>query len=105
MLDDVRRHVALSHDSADGLEVTPMLLLGQPSIGKTHFARQMAKLIGTGMNLVSMGSLTDGWLLSGSASQWKGARPGKVFASLVDGRYANPITVIDEIDKPASDAQ
>lgn len=105
VLDDVRRHVALSHDSADGLEVTPMLLLGSPGIGKTHFARQMADLIGTGMNLVSMGSLTAGWLLSGSASQWKGAKPGKVFESLVDGKYANPVIVIDEIDKAASDAQ
>ena len=105
VLDDVRRHVALSQDSADGLEVTPMLLLGRPGIGKTHFARQMADLIGTGMNLVAMGSLTAGWLLSGSASQWKGARPGKVFESLVDGRYANPVIVIDEIDKAASDAQ
>ncbi|ABM35681.1 AAA family ATPase [Polaromonas naphthalenivorans] len=105
VLDDVRRHVALSHDSTDGLEVTPMLLLGQPGIGKTHFARQVADLIGTGMNLVSMGSLTAGWLLSGSASQWKGAKPGKVFESLVDGRYANPVIVIDEIDKAASDAQ
>ena len=105
VLDDVRRHVALSHDSSDGLEVTPMLLLGQPGIGKTHFAKQLADLIGTGMNLVSMGSLTAGWLLSGSASQWKGAKPGKVFESLVDGRYANPVIVIDEIDKAASDAQ
>lgn len=105
VLDDVRRHVALSHDSTDGLEVTPMLLLGAPGIGKTHFARQMAGLIGTGMNLVSMGSLTAGWLLSGSASQWKGAKPGKVFESLVDGQYANPVIVIDEIDKAASDAQ
>lgn len=105
VLDDVRRHVALSHDTSDGLEVTPMLLLGQPGIGKTHFAKQLADLIGTGMNLVSMGSLTAGWLLSGSASQWKGAKPGKVFESLVDGRYANPVIVIDEIDKAASDAQ
>lgn len=105
VLDDVRRHVALSQDSSDGLEVTPMLLLGEPGIGKTHFAKQLADLIGTGMNLVSMGSLTAGWLLSGSASQWKGAKPGKVFESLVDGRYANPVICIDEIDKAASDAQ
>ena len=105
VLDDIKRHVALSQDSADGLEVTPMLLLGMPGIGKTHFARQMADLIGTGMNLVSMGSLTAGWVLSGSASQWRGAKPGKVFESLVDGRYANPVIVIDEIDKAASDAQ
>ena len=52
-----------------------------------------------------MSSMTAGWLLSGASSQWKGAKPGKVFESLVDGRYANPVIVIDEIDKAASDAQ
>jgi len=29
-LDDIKRHVALSQDSQDGLEVTPILLLGPP---------------------------------------------------------------------------
>jgi ATP-dependent Lon protease len=104
-LDDVRRHVALAQDSRDGLEVTPMLLLGAPGIGKTHFARKLAELLGTGMNLVPMSSMTAGWLLSGASSQWKGAKPGKVFEALVDGQYANPVIVVDEIDKASADAQ
>ena len=99
VLDDVRRQLALCHDSRDALEITPMLLLGPPGIGKTHFAREIAQLLGTGLGFISMSSLTAGWVLSGASSQWKGARPGKVFETLVDGAYANPVMVVDEIDK------
>ncbi|MBS0447278.1 MAG: AAA family ATPase [Proteobacteria bacterium] len=99
VLDDVRRQLALCEDSRDALEITPLLLLGPPGVGKTHFARVLAQLLGTGMGFVSMSSLTAGWVLSGASSQWKGARPGKVFETLVDGQYANPVIVVDEIDK------
>jgi ATP-dependent Lon protease len=99
VLDDVKRQIALCEDSRDALEITPVLLLGPPGVGKTHFARELSKLLGTGMGFISMSSLTAGWVLSGASSQWKGARPGKVFETLVDGQYANPVLVVDEIDK------
>jgi len=94
VLDDVRRQLALCQDSRDALEITPMLLLGPPGIGKTHFAREVSQLLGTGLGFISMSSLTAGWVLSGASSQWKGARPGKVFETLVDGQYANPVIIL-----------
>jgi ATP-dependent Lon protease len=103
VLDDVRRQLALCEDSRDALELMPMLLLGPPGVGKTHFAREVSNLLGTGMGFVSMSSLTAGWVLSGASSQWKGARPGKVFETLVDGQYANPVMVVDEIDKASGE--
>lgn len=99
VLDDLKRQLALCSDSRDALELTPMLLLGPPGVGKTHFAREVAQLLGTGMGFISMSSMTAGWVLSGASSQWKGARAGKVFETLVDGQYANPVMVVDEIDK------
>ena len=103
VLDAVKRQLALCQDSRDALEITPMLLLGPPGIGKTHFAREISQLLGTGLGFISMSSLTAGWVLSGASSQWKGARPGKVFETLVDGAYANPVMVVDEIDKARSE--
>lgn len=105
VLDDLRKQIALCASSADSLELAPMLLLGGPGIGKTHFARRVAELLGTGFGFVSMSSMTAGWVLSGSSSQWKNAKPGKVFDTFLHGQYANPLLCVDEIDKAGGDQQ
>jgi ATP-dependent Lon protease len=105
VLEDIRKHLALCVDSNDSIELPPMLLLGEPGIGKTHFARKIAQLLGTGFGFVPMSSLTAGWVLSGASSQWKNAKPGKVFDTFVNGDYANPVIVVDEIDKASADGQ
>jgi ATP-dependent Lon protease len=105
VLEDIRQHLALCIDTNDSIELPPMLLLGGPGIGKTHFARKIAQLLGTGFGFVPMSSLTAGWVLSGASSQWKNAKPGKVFDTFLNGDYANPVIVVDEIDKASGDGQ
>ena len=46
-LDDIRKQIALCLETEDRLELMPILLLGDPGIGKTHFAKQLARLLGT----------------------------------------------------------
>ena len=46
-LRDIQRSLALCADSRDPVEIMPMLLLGDPGIGKTHFARRVSALLGT----------------------------------------------------------
>jgi len=105
VLEHIRRQLALCVDSADDIELPPILLLGGPGIGKTHFARRVSQLLGTGFGFVPMSSLTAGWVLSGASSQWKNAKPGKVFETFLNGEYANPVMVVDEIDKASADGQ
>src|SRR3954471_10669695 len=105
VLDDLRKHIALCADSRDSMEVPPMLLLGEPGIGKTHFGRRIAQLLSTCFGFVTMSSLTACWIPSGASSQWKNAKPGKVFDTLLNGSYANPVIVVDEIDKASGDGQ
>jgi ATP-dependent Lon protease len=105
VLEDIRKQLALCIDSEDAVELPPMLLLGAPGIGKTHFARRISRLLGTGFGFVPMSSLTAGWILGGASSQWKNAKPGKVFETFLNGDYANPVMVVDEIDKASAEGQ
>jgi ATP-dependent Lon protease len=103
VLDDLKRYLALAVAGNEPMHFTPILLLGEPGIGKTHFAKQLANVLGTGFEFVSMSSLTAGWILSGTSSQWSHARPGKVAQALVWGDYANPLLVLDEVDQAGGD--
>jgi len=49
--------------------------------------------------------LTAGWVLTGASAQWHNARPGKVAQTLIEGEYANPVVVLDEVDKAGGDAR
>ena len=101
--DDLRKSLALAISGREAVQFTPVLLLGEPGVGKTHFAKGLASALGTGYEFVPMNSLTAGWILSGASAQWNHARPGRVAQALIRGEYANPLLVLDEVDKAGGD--
>ena len=105
VVDDLRKFLALAVAGNEAVQFTPMLLLGAPGLGKTYFAKKLAQALGTGFEFVSMSSLTAGWVLTGASAQWNNARPGKVAQTLIEREYANPVVVLDEVDKAGGDSR
>jgi ATP-dependent Lon protease len=103
VIDDLKKYLALAVAGNEAVQFTPILLLGEPGLGKTWFAKKLAQALGTGFEFVSMSSLTAGWVLTGASAQWHNARPGKVASTLIEGDYANPVVVLDEVDKSGGD--
>lgn len=84
---------------ADEFRITPILLLGDPGIGKTFLATQLAEALGVNTDKISAGGAQGGFMLAGSHSSWHSARNGSLFTLLAEGKSAAPVMVIDEVDK------
>lgn len=91
--------------SAKPRRLTPILLLGEPGIGKTLFAKSLASNMGVGIKLVSMSTATSGFALSGLDRGWSTARQGEIFNVMLKQHAINPLFVLDEVDKSNSDVK
>jgi ATP-dependent Lon protease len=103
VIDDLKKFLALAVSGNEAVHFTPILLIGEPGLGKTYFARRLSDALATGFAFVSMNSLTAGWVLTGASAGWHNARPGKVAQTLIEGDFANPVIVLDEVDKSGGD--
>ena len=84
------------------LTMPPTVLDGPPGSGKSVLTEEIAKTFGGGYVRISMPGMEMGSELGGSDPTWTQAHVGKVFSELVSSPYANPIFLLDEIDKTSS---
>jgi ATP-dependent Lon protease len=105
VLDDLSRYLGLALAGGSGVNMMPLLLLGDPGVGKTHFGKRLAAAIGTEFEFISMNALSAGFVITGSSSTWKGAKCGKVAERLVRGKFANPVVLLDEVEKATGSTQ
>lgn len=105
VLDDLRRYLGLSLAGSGGFNVMPLLLLGDPGVGKTHFGKRLARVMETEFEFISMNALSAGFVITGTSATWKGAKCGKIAERLVQGKYANPVVLLDEVEKATGSSQ
>jgi ATP-dependent Lon protease len=82
---------------------SPVLLIGPAGVGKSAFCYELAKIVNTHFSLINLASTTAGFVLGGLSSSWADGKPGMVVQSLAKGRRADPLIVLDEIDKVGGD--
>ena len=80
------------------VRLRPLLLVGEPGGGKSRFVRRLAETLAVGCWRTDA-SRTDGAIFAGTDKRWHSAEPCHPFLAVVRFKQANPIVLIDEIEK------
>jgi ATP-dependent Lon protease len=81
------------------MALPPILLIGPPGVGKTHFTLALAKAMDRPIERHSFDSAYAGSALLGSDRHWANTKTGLVFDAICLGESADPIILLDELDK------
>jgi ATP-dependent Lon protease len=83
------------------VRLRPVIVWGAPGVGKTFFARRICQLLGVSASRTDA-SRSDGAVFAGTDKRWHTAEPCHPFLAISRARHANPVLIIDEIEKAGS---
>ena len=107
-LDDVKKRIIefLAVGSMKGtVSGSILLLVGPPGVGKTSIGHSVAEALGRKFYRFSLGGMRDEAEIKGHRRTYIGAMPGKFIQSIKEVGTANPVIMLDEVDKVGASFQ
>lgn len=100
-----RQIVVQQHSSTPAFKLRPLLIAGAPGVGKTSWVKRLAELCNVPFRSVMAGGGADAMFLRGTPRGWSSARPGAAIQAIATELVANPLFLVDELEKASPDGR